>query len=254
MRIAVLGAAGFAGRAILANLAGRHDVRAFDRGPEAWDAWSDVDGAWSAGELVHGDIASFAAIDRCLDGVDAAIHAAAYAVGQEYRDDDPNPFLVNLKGLWNVLECARRRGLRRVVHVGSCQTIHPRGIFFSSEVRRPDGSPYAVSKRLQEEMCRQYHEAFGLPIIVLRTDYIVDGRLGVGRSREKLGSEGNRLRTGWVCRHDLAEACRLAAESTGIPFDVLHIVGTPEADAVCNSVRARELLGLVYRGGLERYR
>jgi nucleoside-diphosphate-sugar epimerase len=254
MRIAVLGAAGFAGRAILANLAGRHDVRAFDRGHEAWGAWSDVDGPWCSGEIVHGDIACFAAVDRCLDGVDAGIHVAAYAIGQEYRDDDPNPFLVNLKGLWNVLESARRRGLRRVVHVGSCQTVHPRGVFFNAEVRRPDGSPYAVSKRLQEEMCRQYHEAFGLPIIVLRADSIVDSRLGIDRFCGKLGVYGRRLRSGWVCRHDLAEACRLAAENTSIPFDVLHIVGTPEADATCNAARGRELLGLVYRGELERYR
>ena len=35
--------------------------------------------------------------------------------------------------------------------------------------------PTQVSKRLQEEMCRQYHEAFGTKIVVLRPDYIVDG-------------------------------------------------------------------------------
>ena len=36
LKTAVFGAAGWVGQAILENLAGRHLVRAFDRGPEAW--------------------------------------------------------------------------------------------------------------------------------------------------------------------------------------------------------------------------
>jgi len=254
MRIAVLGAAGFTGRAILKCLQSRHEIRAFDRGPEAWDAWRDVDGEWDAGEIAHGDVASFEAVDKALQGMDAVIHAAVYALDQSYRDEDERPFLVNVAGMWNTLESARRRGLRRVVHVGSCQTVHPRGVFFEADVRRPDGGMYAVTKRLQEEMCRQFHEAWALPTIVLRADYIVDSRLGIGRHRERLGDPGHRLRPGWVCRHDLGEACRLAAENSTIPFDVLHIVGTPDADATCNSARARELLGLEYRGLLDRFR
>ena len=33
MNVTVIGAAGFVGRAVLANFAGRHEVRAFDTGP-----------------------------------------------------------------------------------------------------------------------------------------------------------------------------------------------------------------------------
>jgi len=256
MRVVVFGAAGFTGRAVLTNLAGRHQVRAYERDRQAWDAWGDIDGDWQDGEKVYGDIADFASVDAAMEGMDAAIHLTVLPGGAPgaYGVDDPRPFLVNLKGLWNVLESARRRGIRRVVHVGSCQTVHPQGIFFTSEVRRPDGSLYAVCKRLQEEMCRQYHDAYGMRIVVLRPDYIVDSRLGIGRHREKLGAEGHTWRVGWVCRHDLAEACRLATESSTIDFDVLHIVGSPEADRTCNSARAREVLGLTYRGDLERYR
>jgi hypothetical protein len=65
--------------------------------------------------------------------------------------------------------------------VGSCETVHPRGLFFTSEVRRPGGGLYALTKRLQEEMCRSFHDAYGMRIIVLRPDYIVDSRLGLGR-------------------------------------------------------------------------
>ena len=103
-------------------------------------------------------------------------------------------------------------------------------------------------------MCRQFYDAYRLRVIVLRPDYIVDSRLGVGRHREKLGSEGTLVRNGCVCRHDLAEACRLGIESTAIDFDIFHIVGTPEADKTCNVERSRSVLGLDYQGDLEQYR
>ncbi len=254
MKVAVFGAAGWLGRAIIANMQTHHDVRAIDFGPEAWQSWEDVDGAW-AGDTYHGDISDFGQVDAALEGVDAVVHAAVYATRTPggYGVDDEKPFTINLKGLWNVLEASRRRQIARVVHVGSCQTVHPQGLFFEADVRRPDGSLYAVCKRLQEEMCRQYHDAFGMSIAVLRPDYIVDSRIGLGRGRETLGAEGSPLRNGWVCRHDLAEACRLAAEHPDLVFEVLHIVGTSEAEATCNVARAREFLGLHYAGDLRQY-
>lgn len=251
MNIVIFGAAGWTGRAILANLEQHHHVRAAVRGPSSWAKFKDIDGEWH-GEQIHGDMADFHYIERAVEGMDAAVHSSVYFPGKDPNDD--LPFLVNLKGLWNVLDCARRHGLRRVVHIGSCQTVHPKGVFFSAEVRRPDGTLYATCKRLQEEMCRQHHEAHGLSIVVLRPDYIVDSRLGIDFAREKLGPGGRRTRNGVVCRHDLAEACRLALEHPTIGFDIFHIVGTPEADQTCNVARSREVLGLTYRGDLEQYR
>ncbi len=250
MRIAVFGAAGWLGRAVLRNLEGRHSVRACDAAPEAWDAWADIDGPWE-GDRCYGDITQFPSVESALDGVDGVIHAAAY-FGQ--AEDDPLPWMINLKGLWNVLESARRREIRHVVHVGSRETVHPRGVFFDESVRRPGGGVYALTKRLQEEMCRSFHEAHGMRIFVLCPDYIVDSRLGLGRFREVLGSADRPLRNGWVCRHDLAEACRLAVENETSVFEILHIVGTPEAELTCNVARSREVLGLTYRGNLEQYR
>ncbi len=251
MKIAVFGAAGWLGRAILAGAGRRADVRAFDRGPEAWDEWNDIDGEYAAGEMVHGDISDFDAVTGAVSGMDAVIHTAIFYPRTDV-EHDPRPFLINLKGLWNVLEAARREGIRRAVYVGSCRTIHPEGRFFDSDTRTPDGDLYAVCKRLQEEMCRQFHDAWGMSTIVLRPDYIVDSRLEIGRYREKLGSDGRFWRPGWVCRHDLAEACLLAAQKPGLGHEVLHIA--PGAEQYCNVGRAREVLGIEFRGRLERFR
>jgi len=251
MNIVIFGAAGWTGRAALDNLEKTHHVRAAVRGPSSWKKFEDIDGPWQ-GDEAHGDLSDFHYVEQAVEGMDAAVHSSVY-----FPKEDPNddlPFLVNLKGLWNVLECARQHGLKRVVHVGSCQTVHPGGVFFSADVRRPDGTLYATCKRLQEEMCRQYHEAHGLSIVVLRPDYIVDTRLGIDFTRAKLGPGGRPTRNGMVCRHDLAEACRLALEHPTLGFDIFHIVGTPEAEKTCNVARSREVLGLVYRGDLEQYR
>lgn len=247
MNIVVFGAAGWLGRAVLENMEGRHTVRAFDYSPEAWEL---EDTPWE-GERVFGDISDFDTVHAATEGMDAVLHAAAY-FGQD--KDDPKPWMINLKGLWNVLESSRLRGIRRNVHIGSCETVHPQGHFFTTEVRRPGGGIYPLTKRLQEEMCRSFYDAWGLPITVLRPDYIVDSRTGIGRHRETLGPEGSPTRNGWVCRYDLAEACRLALENDTLGFDIFHIVGTPEADATCNVARSREVLGLTYRGDLEQYR
>ena len=165
MKVVVFGAAGWVGRAVLTNLVGKHQVRAFDWGSEAWEGWKDIEGEWRDGDIIHGDIVDFSAVHNATEGMDAVIHLAVSF--ESYAVDDPQPFLINLKGLWNVLESARQRGIKRVVHIGSCQTVHPKGIFFTADVRRPDGSQYAVCKRLQEEMCRQFYDAYGSRIIVL---------------------------------------------------------------------------------------
>jgi len=251
MNIVAFGAGGWTGRAVIANLTEQHHVRAAVRGPSSWEKWLSVDGEWK-GDEIHGDISDFDHVREAIDGMDGVVHLSVY-----FPKDDPNddrPFLVNLKGLWNVLECARAAGVKRVVHIGSCQSVHPKGRFFDADVRRPDGALYATCKRLQEEMCRQYHEAHGLSIVVLRPDYIVDSRIGLGWAGETLGVDGRTTRLGWVCRHDLAEACRLALESDTIDFEILHTVGSPEADEHCNRARGCEVLGLEYRGDLEQYR
>ena len=254
MNITVFGAAGWLGRAIIGNLSDGHTVRAVDRSAASWKTWEDVDGSWKDGEIVHGDICDFASVDSALAGADAVVHATAFFPGDHPAEEEAEPaFSINVRGLWNVLEAANRHQLKRVVHIGSCQSKHPQGVFFTADVRRPDASLYAITKRLQEEMCRQYFEGHGLPIVVMRPDYIVDSHIGLGRFREKLELSEHGA-SGWICRHDLAQACRLAVESAAIDFDIFHAVGDLRADATCDAARSRDVLGLTYAGDLEQYR
>lgn len=82
MKVAVFGAAGWVGRAILENLSGCHEVRAVDLFPEAWDSCKDVDGEWDEGEKIHADIVDYGATDSAIEGMDAVIHASDF---EQYR-------------------------------------------------------------------------------------------------------------------------------------------------------------------------
>ena len=204
-------------------------------------------------ESVYGDIVDHAAVADAVRGADSIVHTAVYfppsvnadmpdyaQAGLQGGEDVTNEdiWLINLKGLWNVLDAAQKAGIPRVVHVGSCHTRHEAVPMFDADVRRPDGSLYAVTKRLQEEMCRQFFDAHGLRTIVLRPDCIMDSVLGIGRFKEELPGPFTG-EDGWICRHDLAEAVRLSATSESAPdFDVLHVVqttmpGTPPPEDSC---------------------
>ena len=80
MKVAVIGAAGWAGRAVLENFAGRPQVRAFDYDPKAWEVYQRFDGDWE-GEKVYGDVADFHAIlsaDTWRSGVAAVISTGLF--------------------------------------------------------------------------------------------------------------------------------------------------------------------------------
>ena len=139
-------------------------------------------------EMRYGDISDYDTVAACIEGCDAVVHATAHFPSEA---SDPNAWSVNCQGLWNVLDCARNSDtVKRVVHIGSCHTVWPGSTthpgpasrFFDADVRRPDASIYSVTKRLQEEMCRQFYDAEGLRIVVLRPDGIID--LRHGRSRD----------------------------------------------------------------------
>ena len=155
-----------------------------------------------------------------MSGCDAVVHATAHFPSAA---SDPNAWSVNCQGLWNVLDCARNSDtVKRVVHIGSCHTVWPGSTthpeqasrFFDADVRRPDASIYSVTKRLQEEMCRQFYDAEGLRIVVLRPDGIIDLRHGrsrdSGRGPRATAPITERPRVGSVCRYDIANACRAA--------------------------------------------
>ena len=127
-----------------------------------------------------------------------------------------------------------------MVALGTCRVGDARGIFYHAGGRRPDASLYAVGKRLQEELCRPFHEGHSLSIVVIRPASIVDSELGVsGHMTPSQDTVGN------VCRHDLAEACHRALISD-LELEILHAASHPDADRYCDMARTRQVLGMEF--------
>ncbi|MBC7164893.1 MAG: NAD(P)-dependent oxidoreductase [Roseovarius sp.] len=133
-RVAVTGAAGFVGQALVARLlAGGHGVRALvHRTPLGL--------THPALESVAGGLGDEAALARLLDGVAVVVHVAGVVRGRDARDFLP----VNAEGV------------ARVARIASAQPRPPRVILISSlAAREPQLSHYAASKRAGEARLAQ---------------------------------------------------------------------------------------------------
>ena len=84
---------------------------------------------------------------------------------------------------------------------------------------------YDLTKRLQEEIARDFCATFGMTAVVLRAGHLVDGMYGVDAHGRSLG--GLRYaRGGWLCRHDLARACLQALRFPHTGYHAFHVVGS----------------------------
>ena len=127
--VAVTGAAGFVGQALIARLlAEGHAVRALVHRR----ALAVTDPAL---ESVTGSLDDESALARLMDGVDVVVHVAGVVRGRDARDFQP----VNAEGV------------ARVAHAAGAQAMPPRVILISSlAARAPHLSHYAASKRAGE--------------------------------------------------------------------------------------------------------
>jgi nucleoside-diphosphate-sugar epimerase len=237
-KIAVTGASGKAGRAVVRALREHdHDVLALAVVPAAEP---------SAPSLLA-DLTDYGQTVECLAGQDAVVHLAAIPASGIHTEE--TTFRTNMLSTYNVFEAARLLGLGRVVWASS-ETIL--GLPFERE--QPAYAPidedhppypessYAISKLLSEELGRQLHRWTGVPYVALRFSNIMEPH-----DYEQFPSywDDPRLRRwnlwGYVDARDVAESCRLALEAD---VGAGHFI-VAAADTVMNRP-SRELMAEVF--------
>jgi dTDP-glucose 4,6-dehydratase len=164
MRMLVTGGAGFIGANFVhATLRDRPDVDVvvLDKLTYAGSRASLPEGV----ELVVGDVADAALVDRLVAGVDLVVHFAA----ESHNDNslhDPSPFLTtNVVGTFTLLEAVRRNGVR-LHHISTDE------VFGDLELDDPErfrettpynpSSPYSATKAGSDLLVRAWVRSFGV--------------------------------------------------------------------------------------------
>lgn len=128
-----------------------------------------VGAAWRYFELIEGDVRDSAVCRQACESADYVLHQAA--LGSVSRSLD-EPLLcndINIGGHLNVLEAARRSGVKRVVYAASSATYgdHP-GLPKQEQHIGSALSPYALTKHVNELYAGVYARCYGLESIGLR--------------------------------------------------------------------------------------
>ncbi len=164
----VTGGAGFIGSHLVDRLVGEgFRVRVLDD----FSSGREQNLARAAGkiELLRGDLCDGALLARATAGAELIFHEAAVPSVPRSVAEPLRTNRVNVTGTLELLEAARRAGVRRVVFAAS-SSAYGNSVKLPKQEDMPPTpeSPYALQKLAGEEYCRLYHKLYGLETVALR--------------------------------------------------------------------------------------
>ena len=120
-------------------------------------------------EIIEANISKSGSWQKSIQGADWVFHLGALAdiVPSIQRPEDY--FLANVNGTFNVLEAARNAGVKRFIYAASssCYGI-PKSYPTAETAEISPQYPYALTKRLGEELVMHWAQLYNLPAIALR--------------------------------------------------------------------------------------
>ena len=166
-RVLVTGAAGFIGaNAVRALLEHGYEVRGLDDGSVgSRDYLAELNGSL---DMHWRSIADPDAVERAVDGADAVIHLAAHAGVPQSVAAPAQDFEVNVCGTFNIIDAARRAGVRNFIFASSAAVVAGGAPPFDESMRTSPRSPYGASKAYGESLCEAFEASFGITCVSLR--------------------------------------------------------------------------------------
>ena len=182
MTVLVTGGAGYVGfNVVEALLASGREVVLFDRGPLPLPAQRAVVQYATQLTVVQGDIRDAEQVLHAHERgkVDGVIHCAAVTSGAEREARDPKSVVdANLNGTINVLDAARRTGVRRVVYANS-GSVYGETLYKGLPRLFEDSSPpipirlYSITKQAAERTCLRMRELWSLDAVSARLGNVI---------------------------------------------------------------------------------
>jgi NAD dependent epimerase/dehydratase len=120
-------------------------------------------------EIAAGNIEDSDFVLRAVEGMDIVLHLAAL-IAIPYSYVAPRSYVrTNVEGVLNVLEAARRSGVRRMVHTSTSEVYGDAQRAPIDETHPLQGrSPYSASKIGADKLAESYFRSFGTPVVTLR--------------------------------------------------------------------------------------
>ena len=168
MKILVTGGAGFIGSHLVDLLLSQnHQVVVLDN--FSTGKLNNLPKADRALSIVNGDIRSSDTVEQAAIGCDAIVHLAAVASVQASVEDPCGTHQVNLVGTLNLLEAARKQGIKRFVYASSAAVYGDTKELPVSETTQLNPlTPYAADKLAGEHYIDFYRRQYDLTPVIFR--------------------------------------------------------------------------------------
>ncbi len=122
-------------------------------------------------QFVQGDICDAELVGSLLrQGVEAVVHLAAETHVDRSIADARAFVETNVVGTYTLLEAARRKGVRRFLHVSTDEVYGSLGPGREADEQAPlqPSSPYAASKASSDLLVRSFCRTYGFPAVITR--------------------------------------------------------------------------------------
>ncbi|MEQ8846555.1 SDR family oxidoreductase [Botrimarina sp.] len=164
----VTGGAGFVGSHLAQALLRRGDrVRVFDN--LSTGRQENLDLLRNDAEIITAELGDLGALESAMRGVEVVYHQAALPSVPRSLAAPLETHAACVTGTLNVLEAARRAGVRRVVYAASSSAYGDQPHMSKRETDLPRPlSPYAAAKLAGEYYCQAYANCFDLEAVAIR--------------------------------------------------------------------------------------
>jgi nucleoside-diphosphate-sugar epimerase len=265
MTFLITGGSGFVGLNVLHRLLARGDsvvnFSLAEPPPAAGESLAALPGTL---RTVTGDLRDPRALEAAFadGGITHVLHAGVITAGaQREAEDAAGIVAVNVAGTVNVMEAARRHGVRRVVYPGSGAVYGANGfsapLLDEARVAPNPESLYGITKLAAERIALRYRAIAGLDVVAARlggvfgpweyatgqrdtlSPILAATRLALADGEAVLEGAGRR---DWIYAPDVAEALLFLLEWPSAPRHAVYHVAAGRSWSVaewCTALQAR---------------